>query len=262
MTPMFRHSTSVLLLFIFALICIAQTPTAPSGARGVVRLRVRVKVGEATKGLPRKRFFLIKGSAEQNKTAIEAIESQRLVSRDCYYRGIGASEALIKWLKENDCESVYCREIGPEDVDGPSAVPEFQAALTASEKEFGSRDLGRRWLTVNLPEKFRDGFYRNRQQELQRLVKQAEATSGATIMSVMGDRNGTAFFTDLEPGAYVISSILPAEVGNTSVTWNCPIQVKPGDLATVTPYLVSNKADRNVKCVGVEKPLPTCEAPR
>jgi hypothetical protein len=259
---MFRPSTSVLLLFIFALICFAQTSTTPSGARGVVRLRVRVKVGEATKGLPRKRFFLIKGSADQNKAAIDAIQSQPLVSRDCYYRGIGASEALIKWLKENDCESVYCRELGPEDVDGPSAVPEFQAALATSEKEFGSRDLARKWLTVNLPEKFRDGFYRNRQAELQRLIRLAQETSGATVMSVMGDRNGTAFFTDLEPGAYVISSILPAEIGNTSVTWNCPIQVKPGDLATVTPYLVSNKADRNVKCVGVEKPLPTCEAPR
>jgi hypothetical protein len=94
------------------------------------------------------------------------------------------------------------------------------------------------------------------------LIKEAETTSGATILSVMGDRNGTAYFTDLEPGSYVVSSILPAEIGNTGVTWNCPIQVKPGDLATEKPYLVSNKPDRNVKCVGVERPLPVCEATR
>jgi hypothetical protein len=258
----FRHSAPLVLLLIFALICIAQTPTTQSGARGVLRLRVRVKVGETTKGLARKRFFLIKGTPEQNKSVIEAIERQPLVSRDCYYRRNGASEALIKWLKENDCESVYCREIGPEDIDGPDAVPEFQTALMSGEKEFGTRELARKWLAVNLPEKIRDGFYRERQAELRRLIKDAEATSGATILSVMGDRNGTAYFTDLEPGAYVISSILPAEIGNTGVTWNCPIQVKPGDLATEKPYLVSNRADRNVKCVGVERPLPVCEATR
>jgi len=42
------------------------------------------------------------------------------------------------------------------------------------------------------------------------------------------------------------------------VTWNCEVQVKPGDLATEKPYMVSNRKDRNVKCVGVEKPKPVC----
>ncbi len=259
---MLRHSTSVLLLFVIALICIAQTPTTPAAGRGVLRLRVRVKVGDTTKGLARKRFFLIKGSAEQNKTALEAIDRQPLVSRDCFYKQNGASEALIRWLRQNDCESVYCREIDPEDLEGPNAVPEFQTALTAGEKEFGNRDLARKWLTVNLPERLRDGFFRNRQKELRELLERAQASSGAAIMSVMGDRNGTAYFTDLEPGAYVVSSILPVEIGNTGVTWNCAIQVKPGDLATEKPYLISNRPDRNVKCVGVERPLPVCEATR
>jgi hypothetical protein len=36
------------------------------------------------------------------------------------------------------------------------------------------------------------------------------------------------------------------------------VQIKPGDIATEKPYLVSNKIDRNVKCVAVEKPLPAC----
>jgi hypothetical protein len=163
-------------------------------------------------------------------------------------------------MKESDCESVYCREIGAEDVDGPGAVPEFQLAMATGEKEYGNRDLARKWLTVNLPESIRDGFYKRRQKELQALLKQAQTISGGSVLSVMGDRNGTAYFTDLEPGTYVISSLLPVEVGDTSVIWNCPIQVKAGDLATERPYLISNRQDRNVKCVGFEKSLPVCEA--
>jgi len=75
----------------------------------------------------------------------------------------------------------------------------------------------------------------------------------------MTDSNGTAYFTDLEPGAYVLSSIVPTELGANSVVWNCEVQVKTGDLATEKPYLVSNRKDKNVKCVAIERPLPGCE---
>ena len=75
----------------------------------------------------------------------------------------------------------------------------------------------------------------------------------------MTDRNGTAYFTDLVPGTYVLSGLIPIELDQTSVSWNCEVQIKPGDIATEKPYLVSNTKDRNVKCVAVEKPLPSCE---
>jgi hypothetical protein len=52
---------------------------------------------------------------------------------------------------------------------------------------------------------------------------------------------------------------VPGETGNTTISWNCEIQVKPGDLATEKPYMVSNVREKNVKCVGVEKPIPVCE---
>jgi hypothetical protein len=162
-------------------------------------------------------------------------------------------------LKENDCESVYCREIQPSDIDGSGAVPEFVNAVAAGEKEFGSRDLARKWAPVYLPQILRSGFYHERQKDLRSLIGHAEQQSGSPVLSVMTDRNGTAYFTDLTPGVYTLSNLLPAELGPNAAYWNCEVQVKPGDIATEKPYLVSNRSEKNVKCLAVEKPLPVCE---
>jgi len=236
--------------FALLLMVLVQSPT------GVLRLRVRVKADDASpmRGLSRKRFFLIPGTLEQNRALLEAIERQPLVTRDCYYKKLGASTALIDWLKEGDCESVYCRGVEKEFVTGPKAVPEFVTAFTTSRKEFGNNEeTARQWLTTNLTAELRDGFYRDRQRALQALLKQAPA-----VQSVMTDRNGTAYFTELGPGTYVLSNLIPTELGKTVVTWNCEVQVKAGDLATEKPYLVSNRKEKLVKCVGIEKPIPAC----
>lgn len=241
----------LLLLALPATTALTQTPT------GVLRIRVRVKADDASplRGLARKRFFLIPGTLEQNRTLIDAIERQTLVTRDCYYRKLGASQALIDWLKTGDCESIYCREIEQEFVAGPKAVPEFATAFAASQKEFGSDETARKWVSTNLAPNIRDGFYKDRQAAIATLLKPATGR----VMSVMTDRNGTAFFTDLGPGTFVLTNVIPTELGQNAVSWNCEVQVKQGDLATEKPYLISNKKDRLVKCVGVEKPLPACE---
>ena len=257
-TPL-RYSTAFLVLLLVACFCVAQTPSATQSAGTVLRLRVRVKTADTTKGLSRKRFFLIKGSMEQNKTLVDEMMQRPYVSRDCYYRAAGASERLINWLKENDCESVYCRELQPTDVEGPDAVPEFQTALIASEKEYGSHELARKWLTTNLPERLRDGFYKSHLLGIEGTIKEAEALSGAKVLSVMTDRNGTAYFTDLEPGTYTLSNILPTELGATSLIWNCEVKVKQDDRAFEKPFLIMNRQEKNVRCVAVERPLPVCD---
>ena len=243
-----------LLLMVTVVLAQSQQPVARQ--TGVLRLRVRVKADDSAplRGLARKRFFLIPGTIEQNRALIDAIERQTALSRDCYYQKIGASAALISWLRESDCESVYCRGVEQEFVSGPKAVPEFATAYATSQKEFGNDETARQWLTINLASNVRDGFYRTRQTILQTLLKQA----GSEVHSVMTDRNGTAYFTDLGPGTYVLSNLIPTELGQTFVTWNCEVQVKPGDLATEKPFLVSNRKDRNVRCVGIEKPKPVC----
>lgn len=244
-------------LLLIVTVALAQEPAAKQ--TGVLRLRVRVKANDSAplRGLARKRFFLIPGTLEQNRALINAIEQQPLTTRDCYYQQHKASAELINWLKEGDCESVYCRVIEKDFVAGPKAVPEFATAFAAGQKEYGSDETARQWLTTNVNPDLRDGFYKDRQRTLETLLKQGQL---GMIQSVMTDRNGTAYFTDLGPGTYVLSNVIPTELGQTLVTWNCEVQVKPGDLATEKPYLVSNRKDKNVKCVGVEKPKPVCAA--
>src|SRR6267142_3175032 len=248
----------IMLVACLVAVVLGQTPSVPQAdLRGVIRLRVRIGDGPGTKarGLARKRFFLIKGSLEENKSLVQSIEQRSVISRDCYYRGIGASKELIVWLKQSDCESVYCREIESKDIEGAEAVPEFQHAAQLGEKEFGNRELGRKWLTVNVKEELRDGYYKQQQRDLKAIISQAEALSKARVLSVMTDTNGTAFFTELQPGTYVISNIVPTEIGSSAAIWNCEITVKPGDLATVRPHLLANAGNKdprdvkNIKCV-------------
>jgi hypothetical protein len=248
----------LLFTFYFAFVAHTQTPPTP---RGVIRLKVKYKTGDATRDLSRKRFFLIKGSLEENKTLIEKMKQADLLSRECYYRKLGDSEALIKWLKDNDCESVYCREIDEKYLTGGEAVPEFQAAYTQGLRDFKTPELARRWLVTNLAPELRAGFYNQKQGVINALVAQAESTSTTKVMSVMTDRKGTAYLTDIEPGTYTISNLVGSETEKTSILWACEKEVKAVDLALAMkrPFTLSNEKDPKVKCEVVERPLPVCE---
>jgi hypothetical protein len=249
-----------LFLFPFSFSFVAHTQT-PQASRGVIRLKVKYKTGDVTKELPRKRFFLIKGTLEENKSLIERIKQTDPMSRECYYLSKGASPALIKWLNDNDCDSVYCREIEERYVSGSEAVPEFQAAYNQGLRDFKTPQLARRWLTVNLPADIRDGFYNEKQRVITNLITQAETATTTKVMSVMTDRKGTAYLTDIEPGTYTISNLVGSETGRSNILWACEKEVKAVDLAIAMrrPFTLSNEKDPKVKCEIVERPLPVCE---
>ena len=244
-------------LFPFAFLLVAQTPQA---TRGVIRLKVKFKSDAGTRELPRKRFFLIKGTLADNQTLIDKIRHTSVSSRDCYYRTHGASEPLIKWLNDNDCESVFCREIEEKYLSGSEAVPEFKTAYEQGLEEFKNADLARRWLTVNLPAEIREGFYNQRRDAIDALINQAEGTTHTKVMSVMTDRKGTAYLTDIDPGTYTISNLLGSETNGRSILWICEKEVKAADLYTAMrrPFTLSNEKDPKVKCEVFERPLPAC----
>jgi hypothetical protein len=232
----------------------------PQVAPGVIRLKVKYKSGEATKELPRKRFFLIRGSLDENKSLVEAIKQTTLGSRECYYRSKGASEQLIKWLADNDCESVYCRAIEERDLSGSDAVPEFKSAYDVALKELKNPAVARRWLPNYLPADIRDGFYNLKQRAIERLNKQAESLSAKAVMSIMTDRKGTAYLTDIEPGTYTISNLVASETDTSEILWLCEREVKAADLSIAMrrPFILSNEKDPKVKCEVIERPLPVC----
>lgn len=249
--------TLAFLLFSFSFRFAGNTQT--QSPRGVIRLKVKIKTGETNKDLPRKRFFLIKGSMEDNQALISKIKQAEVTSRECYYRSKGASEALIKWLKENDCESVYCREIEEKYLAGNETIPEFKTAYEVGLRSFRSPEIARRWLTVNLPEDLRAGFYNQKQKVITELIKQAEASTRTSVMSVMTDRIGGAYLTDIEPGTYTISNLVSSETGTQSILWICEKEVKPTNLTTAMRQMIlSNEKDPRNKCEIIERPLPAC----
>jgi hypothetical protein len=231
----------------------AQTPLPELNERVIIRLEVRPFAASPRLGLARKRFYLIKGTRREHQQLIEDFEKRPVLTRDCYYRSLNASEALISWLKENDCESVYCREIEYKYLEGADAVTEFRLAYTKGVSEYGSEKLARLWLPVNLPDNIRSGFYKQRQDVLKTLLKNAEAASGAQVLSVITDRSGNAYFTDVEPGNYILSNVIPIEGSTSTQLWNCDVKVNSDDVGAIRVV----KLDTKKPCL-VESKMPAC----
>jgi hypothetical protein len=229
----------------------AQVASLP----GSLEVVGRVKIGTKLEKLERKRFYLFRGGLEANKTLVERLRADTPVSRDCFYCRQKASPEFMAWLKAKNCESPYCREIIAEDV---KKVTEFQTAYRKGLKQFPRKPgLAQKWITTNLPAALRDGFYREQKKTLARLLGDVRP-----LQSVMTDRgNVKAIFIDIpaDPGTkktatFLVSNILPIEVGDKSYVWACEVEIgTTGKLATLS--LKPSKT-----CEVFIRPLPVCNA--
>lgn len=260
---LFACHVFVWLCFLVPAIAYAQTQTGEVQATGELQVNGSTKVNGEEKALQRKRFYLIKGSLEENKELVARIPQQSLLfsTRECFYRNAKASEAFINWLKEVDCESVYCQPIEDKYLTGATAVPEFQEAFKRSGKEYKSPELGRLWLATNLTDVIRDGFYRYKQDTLKTLIGETQTDATTRDNSVMTDRTGQAYFTALAPGTYLVSNLIPIEFGGNLVVWTCEVKITSGKNALDIPSINdSSTTDSNTtdKCVVFKNPLPLC----
>lgn len=224
--------------------------------------------------LAHRQFFL--SSCPFNLAA--NIDFTKAPSRESYYTSIGASPELIAWLKANDCDTVYCRELRAEEVTckigDKGCVREFVQAYNEALRELKDKEKARKWVTMygDLSKKdLRIGFYLKKMEWLESAIKQLESdmrqrakeqTSSSFIRSALSDEEGVVIFYDVCPAmppdttkppdrVYYFSSISPIEYGDQMVYWDSAIsnfisqRLSPITVAPITLAFPSNDPSKN-----------------
>lgn len=227
----------------------APPPSCPALAPHVFQVSVNLKLSEKTVSVARKPLYLSPCPFNLEKLPVQ---TTRAPSRKSYYASVKASPQLINWLEANNCDTIYCRELRREEVtcnqSDASCVPEFaQAYNEALSKLKGDGELARRWVTNYAPlsaAPLRAGFHDEKMKWLAAEVAAVEKASGlptGAIRSTVTDRQGIAYFYDLCPGAYYISTLAPVEVGGDRILWETTaIKVEKSDTLEKIPVTLSN----------------------
>lgn len=209
---------------LFTLTCALQLAAQSTG---VLEVNGRIKIEGKQERLKRKRFYLFRGGLAENKSLIDRIRAAEFVSRDCFYCRMNASPEFRSWLKAEDCESPFCREITAEDA---AKVPEFKAAVEKGSRQYAKKPaLAREWLTTNLSPQLRDGFYLQRKKAIDGLLAGMKPLQSGMTDSV----SVKAIFIDIpiKPAAgkstetFLISNLAPFEIGTKSYVWACEVEI-------------------------------------
>lgn len=232
---------------------------------GSLEVSGRVRIEGKSEKLQRKRFYLLSGGLDQNKNLVAKFQTSETISRDCFYSQQKASKELICWLKEENCESPYCRQITDEAI---VAVPEFQTAFQKGLKQFGKTrvKVAQDWLTTNLSPMFREGFYLQRESVLEKLLGevkplQSSMTDTVSVKAIFIDIPLDLKTSDGKPKkseTFTVSNLLPMEIGGKSYIWACEIDISSGKLAKL--ILKVPEDGKPVKdCEVIVKELQVCK---
>ena len=225
---------------------------------GSLEVAGRVRVAGKIEKITRKRFYLFRGGLEANKALVDRLRTAEYTSKDCYYCKAKASPEFIAWLKAGDCESPYCRAISEEDA---KTVPEFRTAYQKGLRQFRNKpDIARTWLTTNLTPNIREGFYKQQKSVIEKLLEGTRP-----IQTTMTDSVSVrAIFIDIpiplgQPEAFLISNIVPTEVGGKGIVWACEVEIGT-DKKVVFPLQVPEGNKKAKNCEVFVRDLPTCTA--
>lgn len=235
--------------------------TVDAQGTGSLEISGRVSVAGAQVKLKRKRFYLFRGGLEANKEMIGRIKAATVASRDCFYCKARASAEYAAWLKAEECESPYCREITTDDI---AKVPEFQAAYQKSLKQVRNKPLiAQKWLTTNLTPELRDGFYLDRKKLTTGLLGGVKPLQSSMTDSV----SVIAIFLDIplnlaagkKTETFLVTNLVPIEIGDRSYVWACEAEIGAGKKAKIPPLPVADTSKLVKKCEVIVRNLPKCE---
>jgi hypothetical protein len=227
---------------------------------GVLEVNGRIKVDGKQERLKRKRFYLFRGGLAANKALVDRMRTAEFVTRDCFYCRMNASPEFRAWLKAEDCESPFCREITAADA---AKVPEFKAALAKGQREFAKKPaLANEWLTTNLAPELRDGFYLQRKKAIDALLGGLKPLQTGMTDSV----SIKAIFIDIPvappPGksseTFLISNLAPFQIGAKSYVWACEVEISP-DKRAVRSLPVPEAGKRAEKCEVFVRDVTVCD---
>jgi hypothetical protein len=277
---------TIILIGLFMGLPMRGQDSAPTSAeaKGSIRFAAVVKIGDKNERLSRKRFYLIRGNRQQHAELLKQIAETSVTSRDCYFanlrqKGKKISDEYVCWLKRNDCESTFCREI--KTTEEALNVPEFAAAYRQGLREYRQPAVALKWLNTNLSDEIRNGYYRQYKQTIEKLVASAKTAAAETtkekrgtagknagFQSIMTDRLGVGYFLDIDvvppegkkTETYLISNLLPIVFGDTSYVWTCELEIDPAKKQA--PVTLGTEVNKKTKCEVISKKLSEiCDLP-
>jgi hypothetical protein len=208
--------------------------------------------------LSRKRFYIFPGGLKENAALVARMKSAEITPRDCYYKGVQASDQYICWLRAENCESPFCRVVDAATLDQndkANFVPEFFAAYNKGVALFkGKSDIARDWILTNMPDALVNGFYRQQQQVLSTVLGgvkplQSSMTDTPGIRTIFLD---IPFAESETKKKFLITNVLPVEIGGKSYVWTCEKDVEPGKKAIIDLSRLSKT------CEMTERTLKVC----